>query len=128
MWEAYWVSDVAKIATDLDVGAVEVYFMTLDEWRRCVKAARKQRFVEGSMGQPRINPLAERADKLAALLPKLAAEIGLSPKARTALAINVGQAAKTIEDLNREVEEAVSDDYAGITTLVEPGTPVADEG
>lgn len=129
LWNAYWVSDVAKVAADVDLGAVEVYFTTLDEWRKCTATGRRKRFVEGSTGQPRLNPLLERADRLASLIPKLAAEIGLSPKARAALAINVGQAAKTIEDLNREVDAPDdADDYAGITTLVEPGPAVADEG
>ena len=105
-WDAYWGSPVAGTATDADLPAVELYFTTVDEWRRCFAAARKTRLVAGSMGQPRLNPLADRADRLAALLPKLAAEIGIGPLSRSRLAVGFGEATKTLEDL---VAEATQD-------------------
>lgn len=126
-WTTYWASDVSRAAADVDMGTVEVYFATLDEWRRCLRAGRRQRLVPGSMGQPRLNPMLDRADRLAAMLPKLGAEIGMSPKSRATLALSIGAVEKTIEDLNREsAGDDPDDEYDGITTLVESGAALPD--
>lgn len=109
-WDAFWDSEVSHATGEADVWAVEVFFTALDDWRRCVNAARKTPFIEGSQGQPRINPMADRADRLMSKLPALAAEIGASPLARSKLAIDMGNAAKTIEDLTREAQ--IDDDPA----------------
>ena len=112
-WEAYWLSPVAKAAHEVDLDAIETVFDRIDEIRRLKTAGRKERIVRGSKGQPRMNPLLEKAYQLEDSLPKFWAELGLTPKARAALAINVGQAQKTIEDMNREVEAVVDDNDWG---------------
>ena len=104
-WDVYWRSPVVAALDEVDFPAVEAYFRTLDEWRRCGDVDRERTFVPGSKGQPVLNPLLKRADKLVAMLPRLAAEIGASPLARLRLGVVVGHAARTLDDINRLAQE-----------------------
>jgi P27 family predicted phage terminase small subunit len=98
-WEAYWASDVARAAAEVDLAAVERYFAYLDEWRRCMRGLRRRRLVEGSQGQPVMSPLAGQVARLETMLGRLESQLGLTPMARARLGITIGEAARSLEEL-----------------------------
>src|SRR2546425_10267505 len=57
-WAGYWGSPQASLVMEADVPAISRLFAYRDELERAMRGFRAQRFVTGSAGQPRINPLA----------------------------------------------------------------------
>ena len=57
-WVAYWRSPVSQaVDVGADWGRLERWIRAVDEWHRVGKEFRKARTVDGSMGQPVLNPL-----------------------------------------------------------------------
>lgn len=69
-----------------------------------MREARKDRLVPGSMGQLTLNPLLKYAESLQKEIRALEDRFGMSPKARMALGIAFGEAARSLSDLNRMLE------------------------
>lgn len=106
LWESYWKSISAQAALDVDqLGVAERWIVAHDEWVRATNAFRRKRIVEGSQGQPVLNPLASYIASREATLAKCEAELGLTPMARLKLGIAVGQAKMTAAELNRMTQE-----------------------
>ena len=61
--------------------------------------------VIGSQGQAVINPLYSALLKVDAEIRQLEDRIGMSPKSRISLGISIGQAKKSLADLNAQLEE-----------------------
>ena len=61
--------------------------------------------VVGSQGQAVLNPLYSAMLKIDAEIRQMEDRIGLSPKARVSLGIQIGQMKKSLDDLNSELEE-----------------------
>jgi P27 family predicted phage terminase small subunit len=102
-WAAYWGSPVAAAADPVtDLAAVERLFIAYDELTRAGRAFRKQRVVEGSMGQPTLNPLNRYIAQLTTEIMQLEDRLGLTPKARLALGIQLGEARRSLNDLISE--------------------------
>ena len=99
-WHAYWDSDVAGVAQEVDVPAVERLFGMYDQYARVQKVVKKSLVVRGSTGQIRTNPLAEHALKLETQILRLENELGLTPMARQRLGIAVGEAATSLASIN----------------------------
>ena len=74
------------------------------------RTARKARLVEGSQGQPRINPLFTTIATMDAEIRQLEDRFGLSPRARLALGIQLGEAHRSLADLNAAFLEEVRRD------------------
>lgn len=70
-----------------------------------MNAFRRKRLVEGSTGQPVLNPLATWVASREAAMHKAEAQLGIGTKARVDLGISVGQAKLTAAQLNRMAEE-----------------------
>jgi P27 family predicted phage terminase small subunit len=105
--EAFWRSEVAG-AVDLhsDLGRLGRWIRDVDEYERSLSEFRRGRLVEGSMGQPRLNPLAARLKDLEASIRETEREFGMTPLSRLRLGIAVGQAALTAAEVNRLALEA----------------------
>jgi len=99
-WYTYWDSDVAGVAQEVDVPAVERLFGMYDQYSRVMKVVKKSLVVRGSTGQIRTNPLAEHALKLETQILRLENELGLTPMARQRLGIAVGEAATSLASIN----------------------------
>ena len=105
-WEDFWTSDLASaIDTKSDQSIVYRLATLIDERERIYKQAKKDRLVVGSQGQVVINPLYSAMLKLDAEIRQLEDRIGMNPKSRVALGISIGQAKKSLADLNAELEE-----------------------
>ena len=105
-WEAFWTSDLASAIDEKSDQSIIYRLATLmDERERIYKQAKKDRLVVGSQGQVVINPLYSAMLKLDAEIRQLEDRIGMNPKARVSLGISIGQAKKSLADLNAELEE-----------------------
>lgn len=105
-WEHFWASELAQLVEpDTDLPALERLFGLYDEHRRAMREARKERVVEGSMGQMVLNPLLKYAESVAKEIRALEDRFGLTPKARLALGVAFGDAARSLSDLNRMLED-----------------------
>jgi P27 family predicted phage terminase small subunit len=119
-WQRLWESPVARVLDRTsDLGAVIRWAELLDERERAMRAFRKSRLVSGSMGQPTLNPLWQVIASIDKELRQLEDRIGLTPKARLQLGITLAEAGRSIEDLNRMLDEETDAD-------VDEGTPEAD--
>ena len=105
-WEDFWNSDLATaIDTKSDQSAVYRLATLIDERERIYKQAKKDRLVVGSQGQVVLNPLYSAMLKLDAEIRQLEDRMGMNAKARVSLGISIGQAKKTLADLNADLEE-----------------------
>ena len=105
-WEDFWKSDLASaIDTKSDQSAVYRLATLIDERERVYKQAKKDRLVVGSQGQVVLNPLYSAMLKLDAEIRQLEDRIGMNPKSRVSLGIQIGQAKRTLADLNADLEE-----------------------
>ncbi len=105
-WEQFWSSDLATaIDVKSDLNTVIRLATLIDERERIYKQAKKDRLVVGSKGQVVLNPLYSALLKIDAEIRQMEDRIGLSPKARVSLGIQIGQMKKSLDDLNSELEE-----------------------
>jgi P27 family predicted phage terminase small subunit len=99
---AFWRSEVAgAVDLDSDLGRLGRWIRDVDEYERALRELRRERMVEGSMGQPRLNPLAGRLKDLEGSIRETEREFGMTPLSRLRLGIAVGQAALTAAEVNR---------------------------
>ena len=109
-WEAFWGSPVASIVdAESDLPALGRLWAMYDELERCRRAFRAQRYVKGSAGQQRLNPVADHIRALEPLIRALEDRFGLTPQARLRLGIEFGQAHRSLAELN----EAFDADLGG---------------
>lgn len=104
-WETFWASMLAGTTIDVDVVVAERWVLARDEWQRALNGIRRQRLVEGSTGQPVLNPLTSWVASREAVMEKCERQLGVGPKFRMDLGIAVGQARMTAAELNRMTEE-----------------------
>ena len=105
-WEDFWNSDLASaIDTKSDQQAVYRLATLIDERERIFKQAKKDRLVVGSQGQAVLNPLYSAMLKIDAEIRQLEDRLGMNPKSRISLGIQLGQMKKTLADLNADLEE-----------------------
>ncbi len=104
-WNSFWSSDLSS-AIDIksDLPVIERLASLMDERERIFKQAKKDRLVVGSQGQVVLNPLYNALLKIDAEIRNLEDRIGLNPKARVSLGIQIGQAKKSLADLNSELD------------------------
>lgn len=108
-WRRLWASPVASAFLDSDLPALERLWQLYDERRRAFRVARTSRLVEGSQGQPRLNPLIAHVAALDGQILALEDRFGLTPRARLQLGITFGEAHRSLADLNASfLEEAGS--------------------
>lgn len=105
-WQRLWSSDVVQVV-DLrsDYESVVRWASLLDERERAFRAFRQQRLVEGSQGQPTLNPLWTVVRACDTELRALEDRMGLTPKARLQLGITYAEAGKSLDELNRLLED-----------------------
>ena len=109
-WVRLWASPLASTFTESDVPALERLFQLRDERARAFRAARRQRLVAGSTGQPRLSPLVTYVATLDAETRHLEDRFGLTPRARLTLGIQLGEAHRSLGELNAEFLQHDDDD------------------
>ena len=63
-WDAYWRSDVAEVASEVDLPVISRLFVMYDGYEKAIGVVHKAIVVKGSTGQIRVNPIADYAFKL----------------------------------------------------------------
>jgi hypothetical protein len=119
-WLAYWQSPVAQIALEsggLDLAGLHRWIINVEEWHRAMRAFRAKRIVDGSMGQPTLNPLGAYIASREAAIKDAEQQYGMTPMARLKLGIAVGQAKLTAQELNRALEDNGNGDNRGADDL-----------
>ncbi len=105
-WQTYWGSDIATVAKrDSDLPALTRLFGYYDDLERSLRAFARERFIEGSQGQPKLNPLAAHIVSLEGLIRALEDRFGLSPQARLKLGVDFANAATSLDALNRSMAD-----------------------
>ena len=110
VWAAFWASEQASLVMPADHPALLRLFTLLDERERCARAASKRRLIEGSQGQPVLNPLLKHVAALDGEIRQLEDRFGLTPLARLRLGVTFGEAHRSLADLNRALVEEVAGD------------------
>lgn len=103
-WEAWWASDVARMI-DVASEAPIVFrcFDLLDQAARFEGVGRLEPLIVGSTGQMVINPLLKHAQGLRDEARRDEAVLGRGPKRRLDLGIKFGDAARSLDDINRRL-------------------------
>lgn len=104
-WATFWESLSAKATEAVDIIVAERWLLAYDEHTRALNAFRRKRLVEGSTGQPVLNPLATWVASREAAMHKAEQQLGIGTKNRADLAIGVGTARMTAAQLNAMTEE-----------------------
>lgn len=90
---------------DLDAETIEMLLRMRDERDTEFRMGKRQRMVLGSQGQPVINPMLAHAMVLQKEIRALEDRLGLNPVARLRLGILLGDATRSIGDVNEEFEQ-----------------------
>lgn len=110
IWERLWQSKLYQLVElDTDMESMQAYIGLVDEYERARRAFRKERVVEGSQGQPRLNPLGKWMLDLRKQIHQYEEAFGLTPQARFKLGIAFGEAQATIHDLNASLDNDEDD-------------------
>ncbi|MEU1596194.1 P27 family phage terminase small subunit [Streptomyces sp. NPDC005708] len=111
-WAAYWASPVARLADPVsDLPALERLFALYDDLERSnATVKRRGHMVTGSQGQAVLNPLLRHIQVTQGEVRQLEDRFGLSPRARLSLNVTLGEAAKSLADLNSEFTAGGEDD------------------
>jgi len=106
-WVKFWRSELARIVDEeRDEAALERLFTLYDERERAYQAYRKNRLLKGSTKQWVVNPLWRHATAtLDPEIRQLEDRFGLTPRSRAQLGLAIGGLKKTLDDLNRELDD-----------------------
>lgn len=101
-WEAFWSSELAAavVIDETDMPALVRLFVMRDDHARFVEEYRTQPIVEGSKGQPVATPVFAMAQSLAKEIRALEDRFGGTPLARLRISVEMGEAAKSLDQLN----------------------------
>lgn len=127
-WREYWASPVSSLVNrQSDLEAVYRMFDYRDELRRAMQAYRAQRVSIGSMGQPKPSPYLEIVARMEKMILPLEDRYGLSALARLRLGAQLGDATKSLAEMNAlayEPGEGDDDANESATVVDLPGLPV----
>lgn len=104
-WKAFWSSPLVRvIVPELDLDGIKTLFMLRDERDRALAAGRKNRLVTGSAGQPVLNPLLQYVTALQQQIRASEDRLAANPKARLILGVLFGDAQRSVEDINADLD------------------------
>jgi P27 family predicted phage terminase small subunit len=104
-WEAYWASDVAQVASEVDLPLIRRLFQMYEAYEQALQVVRKATVVKNPRGDMRLNPLADYAFKLSAQILRVEEELGLTPLARQRLGIALAERYRSLDELNRALSD-----------------------
>jgi hypothetical protein len=105
---------------NLDGETLEMLLRMRDERDIEFRMGKRQRTVLGSQGQPVINPMLAHAMVLQKEIRALEDRLGLNPAARLRLGVLLGDATRSIGDVNEEFEQ---DDLGDVDLSDEDDAP-----
>jgi len=109
-WKQFWSSPLINVLVpELDLDGIETLFMMRDERERSIQAGRKQRMVTGASGQPVLNPLLKYAVELQTQIRASEDRLASNPKARLILGVLFGDAHRSVDDINKDLDDDLGD-------------------
>src|SRR5438128_2316384 len=75
-WNGYWTGPAARLAERVDLAAITRLFGLYDQHAKSVAILAQGLVVRGSVGQIRVNPLADHALRLESAILRLENELG----------------------------------------------------
>lgn len=111
-WDAFWRDELAGLVKPGMRSSLLRLFVLYDERDRAFRGYMNRRLVEGSQGQPVLNPLFTAAKDMSGEIRALEDRFGLTPMALMRLGISVGQAERSLADLNEELNADPDEDAA----------------
>jgi hypothetical protein len=123
-WGNYWASDISALVQPHQVQAVERMFSLIDQRERAYIATRKRPLVDGSQGQKVLNPLLRQIAVWDAEIRQLEDRFGGNPRALLALGQSFGDAARSLEEMNRAFgadDDQTPDERSTALQLTNPG-------
>jgi P27 family predicted phage terminase small subunit len=93
------------VVPDTDLPALERLWTLYDERARALRGYRRERLVVGSTGQMVLNPLARAMQAFDAEIRAIEDRFGLTPMARLRLGVQLGEAARSLEEMNRSLDD-----------------------
>lgn len=125
IWESFFRSPLAGAVDETHLPALERLFSLIDERERAYRAIQAtERIVTGSTGQPVLNPLYKLIQSFDVEIRNLEDRFGLNPKAGLSLGVQLGEAKKTLDDLNRALDDEAEEQDPRIVAI----EPAADTG
>jgi hypothetical protein len=110
-WARWWRSPVARaVDWDRDGEAVERLFANYELQAKLRKSVKRRLFVDGSQGQPILNPAAKHLVAVEAAIRQDEMQFGRTPRAAAQLGVTIGDLQKTVEDLNRDASDDRDED------------------
>jgi hypothetical protein len=100
LWETFWGSPLADHVIDSDRAALGRLFGYYDQRERFLEQGMKAAVVAGSTGQSTLSPLLKQVDILDGKILALEDRFGLSPMARLKLQVTLGDASRSLADIN----------------------------
>ena len=116
-WDAFWTSPLAQTVTAADLPALRRLWLLRDSTVRYQRAIRREPYVLGAKQQPRVNPLAALLMATLAEARQLEDRFGLTPLGRLRLGVTLGDAARSLADLNAEAALDDRDDRDSIALI-----------
>ena len=104
-WECYWSSSLPQLLTEADRPALIRLFDLYDQRERISRVFHREPFSTGSTGQKIVNPAARELASLDGRIIALEDRFAITPLARMKLGITIGEAAHSLDDLNREFDD-----------------------
>lgn len=106
VWFAYWQSDVSRLCGEESLPSLRRLYDLYDERTLTFQAVQKSgvRLIQGSQGQHVQNPLLRYISELDREIRQLEDRFGLTPLSKLQLGVTFGDAARSLEDLNRAFE------------------------
>lgn len=118
-WRDFWDDALCGVMRNPDASMALRWVKNLDRYYRLMASADGEPIVTGSTGQYRINPGYDLALKIEASIKADEQQLGIGPLNRLRLGVALSESAKSLADLNAEVEDDDEDDdpRAGLAIL-----------
>jgi P27 family predicted phage terminase small subunit len=108
-WQAYWGDVVSGVTRPSDTPLIQRWVKNLDRYHRLLAEADRKPVVDGSMGQPKANPVYTLILKIEQSIKEDEAQLGVGPLNRLRLGVALSESAKSLKDLNAEAETDAED-------------------
>ena len=109
-WRSYWTDVLSGVMRDADATLVLRWVKNLDRYHRLLAQADSEPVVMGSTGQPKANPIYDLIFKIETSIKDDEKQLGIGPLNRMRLGVALSESAKSLADLNAEVESDDEDD------------------
>src|SRR3990167_390594 len=124
LWQAFWTAPIAQVVDrESDMPRLLRWIAYWDEWFRAMRAFRRRRMVEGSMGQPVINPLSNYIAVVEGKIERIEEKFGLTPLDRMRLGISFGEAQRSLADMNADLDDDADAEEYTLPADFQPPAP-----